>query len=321
MDRANGEVASLLSLLVTLITLFFIFKRRNYWFLLGVGACVLPIILFESEQMLQQYGRKSHDSTVLSQAGKSLDKIPRSLIFVDTRYHNISQFPRLMRENVNNTIQIYANHWNKTKVPVWFLGDEQCRRVIQEESSQLLQFYLFETFGAYKSDICRIAALHQRGGYYFDNDMEVVEAMSLLNATFIMTIAKKEKLASNTFIAATSRHVVVQETMNAMLDYYKNNYSGYAERSGHMGPKTLWDGYDQAAKKYYNSTWSIDLESVNLDEHKELYPKMPRRRGWGCCCNYVIHSAKLQKIYFWSRFLGSGGSCRFRGGKTADDID
>ncbi len=270
--------------------------------------------------MLQQYGSKSLDSTV-SQAGKSLDKIPRSLIFVDTRYHNISQFPRLVRENVNNTIQIYANHWNKTKVPVWFLGDEQCRRVIQEENSELLQFYLFETFGAYKSDICRIAALHQRGGYYFDNDMEVIEAMSLLNATFIMTIAKKQKLAPNTFIAATSRHVVVQEAMNAIIDYYKNNYSGYADRSGHMGPKTLWDGYDQAAKKYCNSTWSIDLEQVNLDEHKELYPKMPRRRGWGCCCNHVIHSAKLQKIYFWSRFLGSGGYCRFRGGKTADDIE
>ena len=210
-------------------------------------------------------------------------------------------------------------------MPIWFLGDKQCQRVIQEQNSELLQFYHNESFGPYKSDICRIAALHQRGGYYFDNDMEVVEAMSLPNATFIM--ASNTARAPNTFIAATPRHVIMQEALNAMVDYYNNK----STLEFHMGPTTLWYGYNQAVKKYCasassssecNTTWSIfDLTQVNLDDHKELYPKIARRKGWGCCCNYVIHNPKLQMIFFWSRFLGAGGSCRFRGGKTADDID
>ena len=99
-----------------------------------------------------------------------------------------------------------------------------------------------------------------------------------------------------------------------------------------MGPATLWNGYIQAPKKYScdssaaiisecKNTWSIfDLTQINLEQRKELYPEVKHRKGWGCCCNWVIHSLKLQKIYFWSRFLGAGGSCRFKGGKTADDI-
>ncbi len=255
-------------------------------------------------------------------------RIPKTLIFVDTRYHNMTQFSRLVRENIQNTIKVYSSHWNEANISVWFLGDEQCQQVIGRQNSDLLHFYQTESFGPFKSDICRIAALNERGGYYFDNDMEVVEAMSLPNATFIAPSTPVRKLVSNTFIAATPRHVIFHEVINTMVDYYKTNRR--ANEKGDVGPITLWEGYEQAAKKYCgvasgircNTTWSIfDLSQVNLDDDKELYPTRSRRKGWGCCCNYVIHNAHLKKIYFWSRFLGSGGSCRFRGGKTADDID
>jgi len=261
--------------------------------------------------------------------------IPRSFIFVDTRYHNISEFPRLVRENIDNTIKIYSDHWNETNVSIWFLGAEQCERVIQAQSPDLLRFYHNETFGPYKSDICRVAALYQQGGYYFDNDVEVTEAISTDNITFIMPITmhkmKDAYVASNTFIGATPRHVIIQETFDAIIDYYRNNHT--YDLHDHMGPATLWNGYIQASKKYScdssaaissecNNTWSIfDLTQINLDQRKELYPEVKRRKGWGCCCNWVIQSSKLQKIYFWSRFLGAGGSCRFKGGKTADDIE
>ena len=261
-------------------------------------------------------------------------EIPHTLIFVDTRYYNISQFPRLVRENIQNTIDVYSSHWNEPNISVWFLGDEQCQQVIEKQSSgsDLLLFYQTESFGAYKSDICRIAALNERGGYYFDNDMEVVEAMSISNATFIMPLYKDKEnkiAASNTFIASTPRHVIFREAIHSMIDYYKTGRR--TSENNNVGPTTLWEGYEQAAAKYCgnasrgngcNSTWSIfDLTQVNLDNQKDLYPNVPRRKGWGCCCNYVIHNPTLKKIYFWSRFLGAGGSCRFRGGKTADDID
>lgn len=255
-------------------------------------------------------------------------KIPQTLIFVDTRFESMSQFPRLVHENVQNTLQLYSNYWNNSDISVWFLGDEQCQQVIEKQNSDLLQFYQTESFGPFKSDICRIAALSERGGYYFDNDMEVVEAMSLPNATFITVYNEEEgkMSASNTFIAATPRHVIFEEVINAMVNYYKTNRRTLEENN--VGPTTLWEGYDQAAKKYCDdagercNTWSIfDLTQVNLDVHKELYAKVPRRKGWGCCCKFVIHNPNLHKMYFWSRFLGAGGSCRFRGGKTADDIE
>ena len=157
--------------------------------------------------------------------------------------------------------------------------------------------------------------------------------MSLSNATFIMPSYKDKEnkiAASNTFIASTPRHVIFQEAIHSMIDYYKTGRR--TSENNHVGPTTLWEGYERAVANKYcdnafrgsgcNSTWSIfDLTQVNLDNQKDLYPNVSRRKGWGCCCNFVIHNPTLKKIYFWARFLGAGGSCRFRGGKTADDID
>jgi hypothetical protein len=257
---------------------------------------------------------------------RSKERIPRRLIFIDTRHKSIHEFPRIVRENINNTISVYSHHWNETQPKVWFLGNEACHDVIQEQFPELVPYHLSETFGPYKSDICRAAALHQRGGYYFDNDLEVVHAMTIPNVTFIMPTMRQndEYTAPNTFIAATPRHVIIEKTLHVN---YKENRT--TEENKIMGPINLWEGYVAATAEYCisesstcNTTWSVfDLTQVNLDEHDELYPDAPRRKGWGCCCNYVIHHLEWRKIYFWSRFLGSSGSCRFRGGKTADDID
>jgi hypothetical protein len=257
--------------------------------------------------------------------------IPRRLIFVDTRYSSINELPRLVRENINNTIGIYSQYWkNETKPNIWFLGDEACYTVIQEQYPDLLSYYLSETFGPYKSDICRAAALHQRGGYYFDNDLEVVQAMTAMtpNVTFIMPTMRynNEYFAPNTFIAATPRHVIIEKTLDVMYQNYRENRTTEEKI---MGPINLWQGYVSASAGYCttansgcNASWSIfNLTQVNLEKNKELYSDIPRRKGWGCCCNYIIHNLELGQIYFWSRFLGSSGSCRFKGGKTADDID
>ena len=67
-------------------------------------------------------------------------RIPKTLIFVDTRYHNMTQFPRLVRENTQKTMKVYSSHWNEANISVWFLGDEQCQQVIGKQNSDLLHF-------------------------------------------------------------------------------------------------------------------------------------------------------------------------------------
>jgi len=59
------------------------------------------------------------------------------------------------------------------------LTDDDCCALLQRVEPKLVPHFDREKKGAYKADICRVAALFEEGGYYFDIDIRVITPVRL----------------------------------------------------------------------------------------------------------------------------------------------
>lgn len=202
-------------------------------------------------------GNKTQDETSRSNL-TSMRKIPRHIVILDTRYETIHDIPSPHQQNVQHTIYTYVNSWKKEaeeegnheayddeknkkdskfiayydKIKamldspyVWYLNDEQCQQSITAAEPQLLPYYLKERDGRYKSDVCRIAALYLKGGYYFDTDMQIIKPVTIEpHITFVSPFEAETrgvKGLSNSFIAVAPRHPLLRLNFDVLLKYYK----------------------------------------------------------------------------------------------------
>jgi hypothetical protein len=176
--------------------------------------------------------------------------IPHNIIF--TYKSNILEQKRPVQfyENVRHTIDTYQQAWRKTKtststkdksgddmhnysysdginnqteMSVWFLDNRECRSVIQKVEPGLVQHFDRETHGAFKSDICRAAALYLTGGYYFDIDMKVIQALILPHTTtFATSYGHRRDNFFQSFTAARQHSPILKEALRLMLLYYND---------------------------------------------------------------------------------------------------
>ena len=76
-----------------------------------------------------------------------------------------------LRRNVLHTIATYPD------AEVDFYDDERCLEEIRKHSeefgTELARYFEEEPLGKYKSDICRLYILYDKGGIYLDNDLLV----------------------------------------------------------------------------------------------------------------------------------------------------
>ena len=260
------------------------------------------------------------------------DRIPHRIIIMD-RGDNLSDIisPRL--ENTYNTIRQYHNAWfpsndnlNSTdsnhlteeqKKIVSYLNDASCIKVLNQTEPKLIPFFEREIHGKYKADICRVAELFSRGGYYFDTDMKVTKPLLLQpQVTFTApfeadstarTDFEKEKMNNvgifNSFIASAPKHPILRNALNLML----SSYEGKIKLESQLGPATLFKGYQQFERSstYLKQLWPIDMTLAETYMNKRNYPNFPRNRGTGCCCDFVIHNFTERDIYFYSRIPGA----------------
>merc|ERR1712048_1055509 len=71
-----------------------------------------------------------------------------------------------------NVLKTFALHRDAEVV---YYDDYHCRDVIRRvHSEEMARYFDTESYGAYKSDVCRYAMLYELGGYYFDNDIEMM---------------------------------------------------------------------------------------------------------------------------------------------------
>ena len=194
-------------------------------------------------------------------------------------------------DNVLDTIQLYVTAWYKqqqqqqaqpktTRPRVWFLDNDECRRVIGRVEPRLVPYFDEEPLGKYQGDVCRAAALYLSGGYYMDVDMKTIQpypTFPRLNHTAIndkpSPIKKKKKKAKkdpslvlaqspdgsmfNSFMASAPRHAVLWDSLQIILSYYQKNEQG------------LFQGYyDYAANEptVDCDTFSVSSRPSQLEE-------------------------------------------------------
>mmetsp|Transcript_24558 Transcript_24558/g.53140 ORF Transcript_24558/g.53140 Transcript_24558/m.53140 type:complete len:454 (-) Transcript_24558:74-1435(-) len=202
--------------------------------------------------------------------------IPRRLIF--TFSYNLiaplkSDIPFNYKDpltaNVLHTIETYRKHWEasdaeaksqsnqhpKEQIVVSFLSDYACLELIEKAEPRLVVHFQDEKLGEYKADICRIAELYINGGYYFDIDIGVLEAIDFDNfhlpartpdavghlkgvgwntleqpmeddiVTFA-TVYNRQGRLFQAFVAAMPGHPVLKKALDYMVAYYRDNLSG-----------------------------------------------------------------------------------------------
>ena len=204
----------------------------------------------------------------------------------------------------------------------WFLNDKTCLQLIQSIEPQLIPYFQKEKVGQYKADMCRVMALYQKGGYYFDTDMQVIQPLHLSSEiTFTSPWeaheGRTEKVGIfNSFIAAAPHHPILNYTIQSMLKYYKKEI----KLSTWMGTGTMYLAYQQFVTEQqqqqqqgntHNNDWPLDMNlAETLLSNNPRYDTFPRHEnGQGCCCDYVVHNNTSNVIYFYSRIVGAGDFC------------
>ena len=176
---------------------------------------------------------------------------------------------------------------------------------------KLLKWFFKEQFGYYKSDLCRYAALYEHGGYYFDNDMLVVEPIPIAPTTefvspfewgYNMKGEPRGKGLFNSFIATAPKHPILHATLfDFVLQYYEQGRKFHT----HMGTGALYHAYISLTNEQRGNV-DMALEEVQLNEH--THPDFPRLDGVGCCCDMVVQNITEQKVYFYSHMVGAKNS-------------
>ena len=241
---------------------------------------------------------------------KPRDSIPHVMWF--TYKYNLLKIrdPIGLYDNVVNTVIAYRNSWGEIDAPVHFMTDADCIPLIEKMEPRIVSFFIEEKEGAFKADICRVAALYLHGGYYSDVDMQTVEPFVLSGGKYTFaTVRCKEKIEGTphtstcgffqSFIAASPGHLLLQFSMEEMLQVYIKD----GDRSM-LGVIAMYKAYEKLPEKskesvYLLNTYALDDTDVGNDMHPDLKRNDGNGHGKGNC-NWVVEDEE-KKAYFFAR--------------------
>lgn len=234
-------------------------------------------------------------------------------------------------DNLNRSIDMYRD------MEIEFLDDAGCSKAIETvHSAALAAYFEKETFGPYKSDLCRLAQLYMRGGYYMDNDLEVISDMRDLipaKASFVTAVHPRWDVFQG-IIAAAPGHPVLMKALNMTFEYYDRwgSSEGFpkvlhsldaaeAARSRRfLGPAMLTQAFMWWANMARNQLPSGSVTHLqHQGEFKYSYFfvesndiqgfGLASRQEPGCCCNYFVGDQRSRKAAMFSRFVGASTYC------------
>jgi len=149
--------------------------------------------------------------------------------------------------NNENTINKYREAFGAFSSPAITLDDEHCITIINNVEAKLSNPYGAEVSADMKSNICRVAALYLYGGYYFDSDLETLNAfIPSETVTFTSAIEEPETGFFQAFMATTTHHPILEHALQMMVQYYDKAYKTYTyntdDKEDEEKDKDLEDG-------------------------------------------------------------------------------
>eukprot|EP00586_Coscinodiscus_wailesii_P012731 CAMPEP_0172520656 /NCGR_PEP_ID=MMETSP1066-20121228/292129_1 /TAXON_ID=671091 /ORGANISM="Coscinodiscus wailesii, Strain CCMP2513" /LENGTH=560 /DNA_ID=CAMNT_0013303451 /DNA_START=77 /DNA_END=1755 /DNA_ORIENTATION=+ len=217
--------------------------------------------------------------------------IPRNLIF--TYRHNIldTKEPKILYDNVQHTIKTYAEAWGETDPNVIFLSDDKCANLVSKIMPLLSPHFWEEYRGGHRGDMCRIVALYNYGGYYFDVDIEVVDPVLPSPDISLVTIESPNRQRFfQSFLAAKKGHPAFHKVFNMMLEYYSRGQQDNPELMGEL-TRTLHLAYHSMPEEEREDT--LILDEINLwgGFGQKMYPGCKSVEK--CPHQFVVHNPVL----------------------------
>jgi len=211
--------------------------------------------------------------------------------------------------NILNTIQVYQKAWDTDEVDYEILDYEICKNAISKvsmtnSSSALVEYYTKESedFPNAGFDICSAAVLLQNGGYFFNEEVEVVEPCTAKNNNItFMGVKSLSGLFLPSFAASIAEHPVMREVITK---YTLLSQGKLSTVRAHPGGEIYRDSYDDQKEDITSkSVLLLEKHLTMLDE--EYKTKSTRTHK----CNYVIYDPDLKKINFFTRMYVDGEYC------------
>lgn len=257
---------------------------------------------------------------------KPAPAIPRILIFTHKQNLLETKEPRVLYDNVMNTINVYKKYWNDDSIEVQFLDDDKCREKIKKAFSRLVPHFDDEKSGPYKADVCRIAALYLSGGYYFNVNLQALKPVDVANNVTFLTAEERSRSLLNmggaalspqdlaalqrmyqgnffqAFLATAPKHPVLKKAFRLMLQHFEGEFDIGASL---MGAKTLAEAFRNVDKED-RGVVRLLKEMKNVENNKfgePWYPDTPKQEGEGATCNYIVHDPNIREVYFYSRVV------------------
>jgi hypothetical protein len=255
--------------------------------------------------------------------------------------------PPHLYQNVLDTIAAYRKKWREPEAPVHFLDNPACREVIkrvearlafgpedgvsvEEGGKRLADHFDEEPIGSYKGDLCRVAALYETGGYYFDVDIDVIEPVVVPRGVGLVSVMEPGgavlHLSENrvytpgvfqAFIAIAPEHPVLRESLRLMYRHYQGTYDYIHKYHGchncNLGTKTFKDSLDAyVLANQPHISWDSQLVQMLKEGvvHEEPgFGDLPPVRGVGDACQYFVFDPQSHRPKFYSRIPGASSIC------------
>ena len=164
---------------------------------------------------------------------RNVRRVPARLIFchhTNLLTHDpahLNKTDGMLLNNIRNTIAIHTPSSGRRPNVSFYTthSDDSCLQVLQEIEPRLLPHFRAEPRGAFKSDICRGAALWKHGGLYFDSDVVLrmpVPPLLRRQTEFasMWAVGQNQREVVQAFIAAAPGSATIRRYLDFMLEYY-----------------------------------------------------------------------------------------------------
>jgi Glycosyltransferase sugar-binding region containing DXD motif len=219
---------------------------------------------------------------------------------------------QVLAANIKHSIELHPD-----VTQVRFLTDKDCIQSLQNVYPTLIPFFVNETEGMYKGDICRGAALMETGGIYLDVDVGVRHDLwrDLKHTTEFVTVRvhRQSKYPGHFFQAmmgATPRNPVLLRYLQLFEKHYvatargdKNNKDRI--KKGPLGVillKRAWDDVNNKGKTNdknegsgsNNNNLNVSPPLTELYQevlyHPDVFPSLHPAPTWGSrrACHFVV---------------------------------
>eukprot|EP00980_Cylindrotheca_fusiformis_P001256 scaffold332_cov117-Cylindrotheca_fusiformis.AAC.16 len=246
-----------------------------------------PLLLPQS-LLRKQNSQQEDDKTV----PKSY-QIPRILIF--THYRDLlhtakddlkDEEEQVLAANVHHSIHLHPDS------TVRFLTDDDCIQSLQHVFPDLIPYFVQETEGMFKADICRGSALYETGGIYLDVDVGVRTNLwqDLLPSTeFVTSLVHAQSNYPKHFFQAILGSAPQSRILYKYLELFLDHYTGknVVDR-GPLGVILLRRAWD-AVYDGETDTPSTELYREVLYQSK-FFPNLHPAPTWGTrrACHFVV---------------------------------